>query len=80
MPRTWKKDGNSINVTYDGTHTNLHHIWDTNMPEDGAGGYSLDIAQKWASVLTARINSGESGSDSASWLDGLDVMDPSAWR
>ncbi|KUL91636.1 hypothetical protein ZTR_01039 [Talaromyces verruculosus] len=73
---TLKKGGNGINVAYDGSHTNLHHIWDTNIPDDDAGGYSPDIAQKWASILATRINSGEYASESSSWLDGLDVEDP----
>lgn len=46
------------------------------MPEDDAGGYTLDIAQKWASILTARINPGDYASHSSSWLGGINVMDP----
>lgn len=46
------------------------------MPEYDAGGYSLDIAQKWASILTTRIKSAEYASKPASWLDGIDVKDP----
>ncbi|KAK4611823.1 Nuclease S1 [Fulvia fulva] len=33
--------GNDVDVTFDDTDTNLHHIWDTNMPEKLRGGYSL---------------------------------------
>jgi S1/P1 Nuclease len=71
----WEVGGNKVNVTYNGGRTNLHHIWDTNMLEDDAGGYSLSVASNWASNLTTRINSGEYKSAS-SWLDGLDVTKP----
>ncbi|EED19605.1 nuclease S1 precursor, putative [Talaromyces stipitatus ATCC 10500] len=70
------KGGNGINVTYKRAHTNLHHIWDTNMPEEDAGGHSLSTAQSWASILTTRIKSGQYFSNSSSWLDGIDVGDP----
>lgn len=46
------------------------------MPEDDAGGFSLEIAQKWASILTFRIKTGEYSSKPSAWLDGLDVMNP----
>lgn len=68
--------GNDIDVTFDGTSTNLHHIWDTNMPEYLVGGYSLSDAQAWAKNLTAEINTGTYKSKVASWTKGLDVTDP----
>ncbi|KAK8155823.1 nuclease PA3 [Phyllosticta citrichinensis] len=67
--------GNGIEVTYDGESTNLHHIWDSNMPEQLVGGYSLSDAQTWAETLTTEIKSGSYSSDAASWLDGMDVDD-----
>lgn len=44
--------GNDIDVTYDGDSTNLHAIWDTQIPESIAGSSSLSGAKTWASTLT----------------------------
>lgn len=68
--------GNDIDVTYDGETTNLHHIWDTNMPEQDAGGYWLSDAKAYADKLTDRIKTGQYKSNSSSWLDGMDLTDP----
>lgn len=68
--------GNTIDVEYDGESTNLHHIWDTNMPEQDAGGYSLSDAQKYATLLTNRIKSGQYKTNSSSWTSGMDISDP----
>jgi hypothetical protein len=58
--------GNGINVTWDGEETNLHHIWDTEIPEKIAGGQS---AEEWAKNLTSRIAAGDfEGSDE--WVSG----------
>jgi hypothetical protein len=65
--------GNGINVTFDGIKTNLHHIWDSNMPEKLVGGYSLEDARTWAGELVQEIESGKWKNQSAGWLDGLDV-------
>jgi hypothetical protein len=67
--------GNDIDVTFDGTDTNLHHIWDTNMPEELRGGYSLSDAKSWASDLTTEIKTGDYSSQKADWISGLDVTD-----
>ncbi|OGM48273.1 nuclease S1 [Aspergillus bombycis] len=70
--------GNGIDVTYDGETTNLHHIWDTNMPEEAAGGYSLSVAKSYADLLTERIKTGAYSSKKDSWTDGIDIKDPVA--
>ncbi|KAK5741151.1 hypothetical protein LTR17_004091 [Elasticomyces elasticus] len=70
--------GNDIDVTFNGTATNLHHIWDTNMPEELRGGYSIKDAAAWAVNLTAEIDSGVYQNQSASWVAGLDVNDAKA--
>jgi hypothetical protein len=70
--------GNDIDVTYDGSGTNLHHIWDTNMPEEDAGGSSLSTAKSYAAMLTTRIKSGEYESKKSSWVSGMDITDPVA--
>jgi hypothetical protein len=67
--------GNTVDVTYDGSSTNLHHIWDTNMPEQYTGGYALSDAETWATTLTTAIKSGTYESDAAGWLDGIDLSD-----
>jgi hypothetical protein len=63
-------------VTFGGVATNLHHIWDTNMPEKLVGGYSLNDAQRWANNLTAEIQTGVYVDEAKSWLDGVDIADP----
>ncbi|GMG23997.1 unnamed protein product [Aspergillus oryzae var. brunneus] len=68
--------GNGIDVTYDGETTNLHHIWDTNMPEEAAGGYSLSVAKTYADLLTERIKTGTYSSKKDSWTEGIDIKDP----
>lgn len=68
--------GNDIDVTFDGTSTNLHHIWDTNMPEQLRGGYSMTDASEWAKNLTMEIKNGSYKSAKASWVSGLDINDP----
>ena len=67
--------GNDVDVTFDGEATNLHHIWDTNMPEELIGGYSLADAKDWAANLTAEIKNGTLASQTKSWLEGLDIND-----
>lgn len=44
--------GNTIDVTYDGDSTNLHAIWDTQIPESISGGSTLAAAKTWAGTLT----------------------------
>lgn len=70
--------GNDIDVTFDNTTTNLHHIWDTNIPEKLRGGYTLSDARAWAQNLTTEIESGVYATQAASWIEGLDVADPVA--
>ena len=68
--------GNEVNVTFDGEDTNLHAIWDTNIPEELRGGYSLDDAKSWAASLTDEIRNGTFSAQAKSWLSGLDISDP----
>jgi len=68
--------GNDVDVTFGGESTNLHAIWDTNMPEKYAGGYSLTDARTWATTLTKSIKSGTYESDAAGWLTGIELSDP----
>lgn len=68
--------GNGINVTFDGVSTNLHHIWDSNMPEKLIGGYSLEDARSWSQDLVSEIVSGKYANASRGWLSGMDFSDP----
>jgi len=68
--------GNDIDVTFADEETNLHHIWDTNMPEKLIGGYALSDAQDWATELTTSIQSGSYKSQVPSWKTGINVSDP----
>ncbi|PMD16565.1 S1/P1 nuclease [Hyaloscypha hepaticicola] len=70
--------GNDIDVTFNGVSTNLHHIWDTNMPEMYTGGSTISTAKTWATTLTKAINTGTYSSDAAGWLTGIDITDPVA--
>ncbi|EME40087.1 hypothetical protein DOTSEDRAFT_74820 [Dothistroma septosporum NZE10] len=67
--------GNDVDVTFNDTDTNLHHIWDTNMPETLRGGYSLSYAQQWANDLVKEIDSGDYESQKSDWISGLDIND-----
>lgn len=44
--------GNGIDVLYDGDSTNLHAIWDSEIPESVSGGSSESSAKSWATTLT----------------------------
>lgn len=68
--------GNDIDVTFAGASTNLHHIWDTEIPEKFVGGYTLADAKAWAKTLNTAVNSGIYASEAASWTTGLDITDP----
>ncbi|KAI1409632.1 nuclease S1 precursor [Hypoxylon sp. FL1857] len=65
--------GNDIDVQYDGDDTNLHAVWDSNIPESISGGSSLSSAKSWASDLIKEIDSGDYKSQAAGWVSGLSV-------
>ena len=67
--------GNGIAVTFDGKKTNLHHIWDTEIPEKYVGGYALADARRFATELTTAIKSGAYSSQRQDWLQGMDTSD-----
>jgi hypothetical protein len=68
--------GNGINVTFGGVHTNLHHIWDSNIPEKLIGGYAMQDSQNWAADLTKEIKKGKYARASKGWLKGMNVKKP----
>ncbi|KAI0014399.1 nuclease S1 precursor [Xylariaceae sp. FL0662B] len=65
--------GNDIDVLYDGDDTNLHAVWDSDIPESISGGSSLSSAKSWAATLTTAIQSGEYESQADGWVSGLDI-------
>ncbi len=71
----YQTGGNGVSVTFDGKSTNLHHIWDTEMPEKLRGGNTLTYARSWATDLSNSIKSGSYSSQKSSWLDGTDIND-----
>lgn len=67
--------GNDVDVTFNGDDTNLHHVWDTNAPEQLRGGYSLSDAKSWANDLVKMIDDESFSSKPSTWIKGLDVSD-----
>ncbi|KAK6196780.1 hypothetical protein LQW54_011186 [Pestalotiopsis sp. IQ-011] len=67
--------GNGIDVLYDGDDTNLHHIWDSEIPESVSGGSSQSSAKTWATTLTTAIKSGTYKTAAAGWVADLDISD-----
>ena len=69
--------GNDIDVTYDGEKTNLHHIWDTQMPEQIAGGHvttnASSVASGWAKSLSTQIANGTYAGQAPGWVTGISV-------
>lgn len=71
------RGGNSINVIFSGLSTNLHHVWDTSIPETHVGGYGLPVAQNWAANLTDAILYGRYKAQAENeWLKGMSLGDP----
>ncbi|EGP85473.1 uncharacterized protein MYCGRDRAFT_110348 [Zymoseptoria tritici IPO323] len=69
--------GNGINVTFSGRKTNLHASWDTAIPEQLRGGYTLADAKAWAENLTAELAPrGKFGRVKEGWVKGMNVDDP----
>lgn len=68
--------GNQINVTFNDIKTNLHAIWDTQIPQKAAGIFSQATASAWAQNLTAEIEHGQYQEEAKKWLDGLQFNQP----
>ncbi|KAJ4366998.1 hypothetical protein N0V83_007528 [Neocucurbitaria cava] len=67
--------GNTINVTFAGVKTNLHAIWDTNIPQKARGNFSQAASLAWATNLTTEIKHGKYKKESKVWLKGMNVKD-----
>ncbi|KAI0132663.1 S1/P1 nuclease [Xylariales sp. AK1849] len=68
-----EEGGNGIDVEYGSDDTNLHAIWDSNIPESVSGGSSMSSAKSWATTLTTAIKSGTYKSEAAGWVSDLDI-------
>src|SRR5580700_7879406 len=60
--------GNDISVTFNGATTNLHHIWDTEMPQKRAGGSTITYAKSYATKLTTAININDPVTTTMTWV------------
>jgi hypothetical protein len=63
-------------VLFNGHPTNLHHVWDTSIPETLVGGYSLPYAHSWAANLTNSILHGDFKPQADGWVKGINIADP----
>ncbi len=73
------RGGNGIHVFFEDVELNLHHVWDTSIPEKIVGGVRrkpFGEAWAWADRLTADILYGRFREASLSWEDGMDLGDP----
>ena len=70
------RGGNGIAVNFSGVTTNLHHVWDSNIPEKLVGGYTLFDATRWAQNLTEAILTGAYKNEAKEWLSGVTLDDP----
>ena len=71
-----ERGGNGIKVEFNGRDKNLHAIWDTDMPEQLIGDSTDANVQYWSSDLTSRIRSGGFQRESRSWLNSINIDDP----
>lgn len=72
------KGGNGIRVQFDGVTLNLHHVWDTSIPEKivgGVHGSPYDEARTFADQLVAAIRGGKFKAQSQNWLRGISLDD-----
>lgn len=67
--------GNTVKVTFANVTTNLHAIWDTQIPEKLVGGYAITDAEDWSKNLTSAIDKGIYTADKAAWLSGMTLND-----
>ncbi|KAK4250960.1 phospholipase C/P1 nuclease domain-containing protein [Corynascus novoguineensis] len=79
------RGGNGIPVLFDGRRFNLHHVWDTSIPEKlvtgggrGVGRKPYPAAKRWADELTREINEGKYASERIDWLRSANLSDPIA--
>lgn len=62
-------------MLFDTKPTNLHHVWDTSIPEKFVGGYGLPFSLAWSQNLTAEVTKGKFKDQTEGWLNGLSIGD-----
>lgn len=70
------RGGNGIRVRFDGADLNLHHVWDTSIPEKMVGGVRrrpYAEARRWADELGRGIVDGKFKAARDGWLVGMDL-------
>ncbi|KAF2680131.1 hypothetical protein K458DRAFT_407457 [Lentithecium fluviatile CBS 122367] len=67
--------GNLINVTFNNATTNLHRIWDSNIPEKLIGGFDLEDAEAWSKTLIGEIKTGKYANATKVWVQGMSAND-----
>lgn len=76
------RGGNGIHVLFNGVELNLHHVWDSSIPEKLVGGVArrqpYPAAKRWADMLTAEIRAGKFSASRLAWLDNVSLSDPVA--
>jgi S1/P1 Nuclease len=70
-----ERGGNGINVTFAGKSNNLHHLWDTEIPEKIADGLG---AKAWAQTLVDDINNGNTFGNVSAWGQDISLDDTEA--
>ncbi|RYO77202.1 hypothetical protein DL766_009873 [Monosporascus sp. MC13-8B] len=76
-----ERGGNGIQVRFDSSELNLHHVWDSSIAEKMLGGIHrkpYGAAYQWAADLTEEIRSGKYLNSTKAWIDGVDLDDPVA--
>ncbi|KAF2743079.1 hypothetical protein M011DRAFT_471622 [Sporormia fimetaria CBS 119925] len=68
--------GNQVNVTFNGAKTNLHAAWDTAIPQQAEGNFTMENSERWATELTREIKFGKYKKEAKSWDKGINVNKP----
>lgn len=74
-----RRGGNDICVLWNRGYQNLHHVWDTMIPEkytQTLGGRPGDKASRWANKIANEIVHGKFDSEKEEWLQGFDFANP----
>jgi hypothetical protein len=73
------RGGNGIPVLFDGVRLNLHHVWDTSIPEKIVGGVRrkpYEAGRRCADELTAELKAGKFADEKIEWMRGANLSDP----
>lgn len=65
--------GNQINVDWNGTVVNLHHIWDTEMPTKLAGQFTPENVKAWTKKIVKELEFGQFRHHKWDWASCTDI-------